>query len=79
MEYKQNHYHDYSLITTPLNLMDDYAVKMTTEIYVHAAARQDPHNPPHQSRFFVFLVQHYETRLKNIFEKANTGIDEYNA
>eukprot|EP00971_Amphidinium_carterae_P104653 2072559-Amphidinium_carterae.1 len=50
---------------------------MTTEIYVQAAAKRDPQNPPHQSRFFVFLVQHYESRVKNIFEKANTGIDEY--
>eukprot|EP00971_Amphidinium_carterae_P315012 6261957-Amphidinium_carterae.1 len=52
--------------------MDDYAVKMTTEIsfYVQAAAKRDSQNPAHQSRFFVFLVQHYKSRLKNIFETA---------
>eukprot|EP00971_Amphidinium_carterae_P222565 4417476-Amphidinium_carterae.1 len=68
-----------SLITTPFNLQDEYAVKMTVETYVQATQKRDPHNPAHQSRFFMFLVQHYESRLRNIFEKANTGKDEYNA
>eukprot|EP00971_Amphidinium_carterae_P289830 5755105-Amphidinium_carterae.1 len=39
VEYKQNHFHDYSIITTPKNLNDDYAVKMTIEIYLQAQAK----------------------------------------
>eukprot|EP00971_Amphidinium_carterae_P315126 6263898-Amphidinium_carterae.1 len=78
-EYKQNHFHDYSIITTPTNLNDDYAVKMTIEIYVQAQSKRDLLNPAHQNRFFIFLVQHYGSRLKNIFKRAGATMEEYNA
>eukprot|EP00971_Amphidinium_carterae_P190379 3778310-Amphidinium_carterae.3 len=39
-EYKQNHYHDYSLIMTNTNLDDDYAVKITIKIYTYTQARR---------------------------------------
>eukprot|EP00971_Amphidinium_carterae_P289829 5755104-Amphidinium_carterae.2 len=84
LEYKQNHYHDYSIITTPKNLNDDYAVKMTIEIYLKAAAKRERDrdylllHPPHENRFFVFIVQHYERRLFNIFQRAGATVDEYN-
>eukprot|EP00971_Amphidinium_carterae_P191221 3794715-Amphidinium_carterae.1 len=79
-DYKQNHFHNDSIITTPTNLKDDYAVKMTVEIYVQAQQRRDPLNPAHQSRFFLFLVQHYrERRLREIFRRAGATMEEYNA
>eukprot|EP00971_Amphidinium_carterae_P023986 473407-Amphidinium_carterae.1 len=84
-EYKQNHYHDYSIITTPKNLNEDYAVKMTVEIYLQAATKRERErdqllllHPPHENRFFLFLVQHYERRLFNIFQRAGATVDEYN-
>eukprot|EP00971_Amphidinium_carterae_P323852 6436275-Amphidinium_carterae.4 len=41
IEYKQNHFHEYSLITTNTNLDDDYAVKITIEIYSQARTRRE--------------------------------------
>eukprot|EP00971_Amphidinium_carterae_P142447 2821676-Amphidinium_carterae.1 len=79
MEYKQNHFHDYSIIITPTNLNDDLAVKMTIEIYVQLQSKRDPLNPAHQNRFFLFLVQHYGERLRNIFQRARATMEEYNA
>eukprot|EP00971_Amphidinium_carterae_P350135 6491400-Amphidinium_carterae.2 len=77
LEYKQNHFHDYSIITTPKNLNDDYTVKMTIEIYLQAQAKRDELHPPHQNRFFLFLVQHYLPRLHNIFHRAGATMEEY--
>eukprot|EP00971_Amphidinium_carterae_P281222 5583553-Amphidinium_carterae.1 len=45
-QYKQNHFHDYSIITTSTNLDDDYAVRMTIEIFTQAVKKYDPLNPP---------------------------------
>eukprot|EP00971_Amphidinium_carterae_P326583 6457460-Amphidinium_carterae.1 len=78
-EYKQNHFHDYNIITTPTHLKDEYAVKMTVEIDLQSQQKRDPNNPPHQSRFFLFLVQHYGERLKNIFLRAGAPMEEYSA
>eukprot|EP00971_Amphidinium_carterae_P127003 2516161-Amphidinium_carterae.1 len=64
--YKQNHFHDYSIITTSTNLDDDYAVKMTIEIFQNAQKKYDVNNPPTGNRFFVFLLQHYRERFQNI-------------
>eukprot|EP00971_Amphidinium_carterae_P248191 4927732-Amphidinium_carterae.1 len=55
IKYKQNHFHDYSIITTNRNLDDNYAVKITIEIYSRAAQKPDENNPPHGHRFFMFL------------------------
>eukprot|EP00971_Amphidinium_carterae_P144734 2868102-Amphidinium_carterae.1 len=52
---------------------------MTVEIYVQAQQKQGPLNPPHQSRFFIFLVQHYGERLRGIFRRAGATMEEYNA
>eukprot|EP00971_Amphidinium_carterae_P300614 5973024-Amphidinium_carterae.2 len=78
LEYKQNHFHDYSIITTAKNLNDEYAVKMTIEIYLQAQSNRDELHPAHQNRFFLFLVQHYLPRLHNIFQRAGATVDEYN-
>eukprot|EP00971_Amphidinium_carterae_P236614 4696181-Amphidinium_carterae.1 len=77
-EYKQNHFHDYSIITTPDNLHDDYAVKMTIEIFTQAEKKYDPANPPTKNCFFVFLLQHYRERARNIFLRAGATVEEYN-
>eukprot|EP00971_Amphidinium_carterae_P119987 2376555-Amphidinium_carterae.1 len=78
LEYKQNHFHDYSIITTAKNLNDNYAVKMAIEIYPQAQTKRDELHPPHQNRFFLFLVQHYLPRLHNIFQRAGATHEEYN-
>eukprot|EP00971_Amphidinium_carterae_P323734 6433722-Amphidinium_carterae.1 len=77
-EYKQNHFHDYSIITTPDNLDDAYAVKMTIEIFKQAEKKHDPQNPPTKNRFFVFILQHYRERVQNIFLRAGATVGEYN-
>eukprot|EP00971_Amphidinium_carterae_P155763 3088611-Amphidinium_carterae.1 len=70
-EYKQDHFHDYSVITTSTNLDDDYAVKMTIEIFQNAQGKKyDANNPPTHNRSFVFLLQHYRERFQNIFQRA---------
>eukprot|EP00971_Amphidinium_carterae_P059218 1170962-Amphidinium_carterae.2 len=75
IEYKQNHFHDYSIITTNMNLDDNYAVKMTIELFQQAKTKPDENNPPHHHRFFLFLVQHYLHRLQNIFQRAGATQD----
>eukprot|EP00971_Amphidinium_carterae_P144733 2868101-Amphidinium_carterae.1 len=52
---------------------------MTVEIYVQAQQKRDQLNPPHQSRFFIFLAQHYGERLREIFRRAGATMEEYNA
>eukprot|EP00971_Amphidinium_carterae_P152686 3026512-Amphidinium_carterae.4 len=54
-EYKQNHFHDYSIITTNMKLDDKYAVEMTIDIFQQAKTRPDENNPPHHHRLFLFL------------------------
>eukprot|EP00971_Amphidinium_carterae_P102911 2037033-Amphidinium_carterae.2 len=52
-DYKQNHFHDYSIITTSTNLNDEYAIKMTIEIFLQARKKYDAMNPPTHNRFFL--------------------------
>eukprot|EP00971_Amphidinium_carterae_P068320 1352684-Amphidinium_carterae.1 len=78
VEYKQNHFHDYSIITTNTNLDDNYAVKMTIEIFTQTKQRQDENNPGHRNRFFLFSVQHYPHRLEHIFKQAGASPGDYN-
>eukprot|EP00971_Amphidinium_carterae_P140062 2775358-Amphidinium_carterae.1 len=77
VKYIQNHFHDYSIITTNRNLDDSYAVKMTIEVFMQALQKKDENNPPHAHRFFMFLVQHYPHRVQYIFEKAGPTVDQY--
>eukprot|EP00971_Amphidinium_carterae_P025305 499629-Amphidinium_carterae.1 len=65
-EYKQNHFHEYSIITTPDNLDDE------------AEKKYDSMNPPTKNRFFVFILQHYRERVQNIFLRAGATVGEYN-
>eukprot|EP00971_Amphidinium_carterae_P060865 1204730-Amphidinium_carterae.1 len=51
-DYKQNHFYDYSIITTNTYLDEDYAVRMTIEIFQNAQKKYDAQNPPTQNRFF---------------------------
>eukprot|EP00971_Amphidinium_carterae_P197424 3918273-Amphidinium_carterae.1 len=46
LDYKQRHFHDYSGITTPDNLDDEYTIKMTVEIFKQAEKKHDTQNPP---------------------------------
>eukprot|EP00971_Amphidinium_carterae_P082506 1631828-Amphidinium_carterae.1 len=75
-EYKQNHFHDYNIITTSTNLDDNYAVKMTIEKYTQARHRPDEHNPPQHNKLFIFLVQHYPHRLQHIFKQAGASPED---
>eukprot|EP00971_Amphidinium_carterae_P348198 6490373-Amphidinium_carterae.3 len=65
--------HDYSIITTNTNLDDDYAVKMTIEIFQNSQKKSDPMNPPTQNRFFVFLLQHYREVARTISKHFQQG------
>eukprot|EP00971_Amphidinium_carterae_P093442 1849371-Amphidinium_carterae.1 len=76
-DYKQNHFHDYSIITTNANL-DDYAVKMTIEIFQNSQKKYEVNNSPTQNRFFVFLLQHYRERFQNICQRAGVTVEDYN-
>eukprot|EP00971_Amphidinium_carterae_P244379 4852514-Amphidinium_carterae.1 len=58
-EYKQTHFHDYSVITTNVHLNEEYAKKMITEIDQQSETKREP-QPPWQHRFLMFLVQDEE-------------------
>eukprot|EP00971_Amphidinium_carterae_P137014 2715190-Amphidinium_carterae.1 len=77
-EYKQTHFHDYSVITTKDNLDTEYAVKMTVDIFKQAERKNDPTNPAYKNRFFVFRLQHYRDRVRDIFRRAEARTEDYN-
>eukprot|EP00971_Amphidinium_carterae_P015341 302841-Amphidinium_carterae.1 len=77
-EYKLDHYHDYSVITSSTHLDEDYAVKMTIDIFRNEGKKNEANNPPTNNRFFVFLLQHYRDRFQNIFQRAGVTVEDYN-
>eukprot|EP00971_Amphidinium_carterae_P314447 6250369-Amphidinium_carterae.1 len=63
----------------------EYAIKMTLDIYKQAEKKNgqaekknEPQTPPHKNRFFVFLLQHYRGRVRGIFQRAGTKVEDYN-
>eukprot|EP00971_Amphidinium_carterae_P348849 6490704-Amphidinium_carterae.2 len=54
--YKQNHYHDYSIITTNLGLDVDYIRKIIIETYQQAEEKKDENNPPHSRKLLIFII-----------------------
>eukprot|EP00971_Amphidinium_carterae_P254412 5050844-Amphidinium_carterae.1 len=48
-DYKQQHFHDYSVITTSDNLDVEYAIKMTVEIFKQSEKKYDEKNPPYKN------------------------------
>eukprot|EP00971_Amphidinium_carterae_P013343 263053-Amphidinium_carterae.1 len=82
-DYKQRHFHDYSVITTHENLNIDYAITMTVDIYKQyeknvKEKKDDPQALPYKNRFFVFLLQHYRPRVRDIFQRAGAKVQDYN-
>eukprot|EP00971_Amphidinium_carterae_P165075 3272278-Amphidinium_carterae.1 len=48
-DYKQRHFHDYSVITTSDNLDIEYAIKMTVDIFKQSEKKYDDKNPPYKN------------------------------
>eukprot|EP00971_Amphidinium_carterae_P082124 1624455-Amphidinium_carterae.1 len=85
VDYKQRHFHDYSVITTAENFNIEYAIKMTVDIYkqaekknTEAEKKNEPQTPAYKDRFFVFLIQHYRGRVRDIFQRAGATMQDYN-
>eukprot|EP00971_Amphidinium_carterae_P070970 1403243-Amphidinium_carterae.1 len=51
---------------------------MTVEIFKQAEKKNDPQNPPYRNRFFVFILQHYRERVREIFLRAEARLEDYN-
>eukprot|EP00971_Amphidinium_carterae_P263362 5225264-Amphidinium_carterae.1 len=68
-EYKQRHFHNYSVITSNLYINEKYVKIMITEIYQQNAKKPEP-PPGHHHRFLLFLVQHHRTKITNIMKDA---------
>eukprot|EP00971_Amphidinium_carterae_P044776 880818-Amphidinium_carterae.1 len=68
-EYKQAHFHDYSVITTSIYLNEEYMKKMITEIYQQSEVKQDA-APPFQHRLLMFLVKHYPTKVQLLLQET---------
>eukprot|EP00971_Amphidinium_carterae_P260849 5174835-Amphidinium_carterae.1 len=56
----------------------EYAIKMTVEIFKQAEKKTDTQNPPTKNRFFVFILQRYRERVRDIFQQAGATIEDYN-
>eukprot|EP00971_Amphidinium_carterae_P067856 1343320-Amphidinium_carterae.1 len=58
---------------------------MTVDIYKQyeknkeqAEKRNEPQALPYKNRFFVFLLQHYRPRVRDIFQRAGARVEDYN-
>eukprot|EP00971_Amphidinium_carterae_P080601 1594771-Amphidinium_carterae.1 len=58
---------------------------MTVDIYKQyeknkeqAEKKNEPQALPHKNRFFVFLLQHYRPRVRDIFQRAGARVEDYN-
>eukprot|EP00971_Amphidinium_carterae_P145250 2878253-Amphidinium_carterae.1 len=58
---------------------------MTLDIYKQAEKKNEQAErtneqttAPFRSRFFVFLIQHYRARLRDIFQRAGATVQDYN-
>eukprot|EP00971_Amphidinium_carterae_P165572 3282329-Amphidinium_carterae.1 len=76
-EYKQTHFHDYSVITTNDYLNEEYMKKMITEIYQQFDTKPDA-QPPWQDRLLMFLVQHYSTKVPLLMQETRATIAQCN-
>eukprot|EP00971_Amphidinium_carterae_P024232 478280-Amphidinium_carterae.2 len=79
-DYKQRHYHDYSVITTDIYVDEEYARQMIIDIYAQATKKADqpqqfmqqPHQPPHENRFIRFMIQNHSTKI----ERRDAGLPQ---
>eukprot|EP00971_Amphidinium_carterae_P026123 515198-Amphidinium_carterae.1 len=72
-DYKQRHCHDYSVITTDIDVNAEYVKHMIIDIYGQAAKKQGVQplvQPPRQNRFMLFMIQHHPTRITKIMKDA---------
>eukprot|EP00971_Amphidinium_carterae_P343170 6482779-Amphidinium_carterae.1 len=71
--YKQNHFHDYSIITTNIYLDEEYITKHIIEIYQQAERPRkqgEEVQPTHKHRLMVILTQHYLHKVPYLLHKA---------
>eukprot|EP00971_Amphidinium_carterae_P193775 3844885-Amphidinium_carterae.1 len=72
-DYKQSHYHDYSVVTTDIDMNEEYAKHMIIDIHAQATKKQElqqPTQPPHQKRLILFMIQHHPTKITKIMKDA---------
>eukprot|EP00971_Amphidinium_carterae_P227551 4513617-Amphidinium_carterae.1 len=80
-EYKQNHFHDYSVITTNIYLDEEYIKKRIIEIYQQAekpGRRGEEVQPAHKHRLMLFLTQHYLQKVPYLLHKAGATQEQCN-
>eukprot|EP00971_Amphidinium_carterae_P096961 1919468-Amphidinium_carterae.1 len=65
--YKQHHFHEYSVITTDIDMNEDYAKTMIVDIYQQAAKKQ---TTACNHRFIVFMIQYHAERRKDVMKRA---------
>eukprot|EP00971_Amphidinium_carterae_P192760 3825186-Amphidinium_carterae.1 len=56
-DYRQTHFHDYSVITSNIYLDEEYIKKLITEMYQQA--EKGGVQPAYKHRLLLFLSQHY--------------------
>eukprot|EP00971_Amphidinium_carterae_P110837 2195504-Amphidinium_carterae.2 len=69
-EYKQTHYHDYSIITTKLGIDEEYIGKIIIEVNQQAEKDKDENNPPEAHKLLIFIIQHYLYKVPYLLQKA---------
>eukprot|EP00971_Amphidinium_carterae_P260760 5173140-Amphidinium_carterae.3 len=80
-DYKQRHYHDYSVIITDIDVMRNTqcnAKQMIIDIYAQATKKQEIQQPTHQNRFIFFMIQHHPTRITKIIKDAGLPVQQIN-
>eukprot|EP00971_Amphidinium_carterae_P310806 6176281-Amphidinium_carterae.1 len=76
-DYRQTHFHDYSVIATNIHLDEEYMKKLITEIYQQAEAKPDA-QPAHQHRLLMFLIQHYCLKVPYLLQRAGATVQQLN-
>eukprot|EP00971_Amphidinium_carterae_P107246 2124627-Amphidinium_carterae.1 len=61
-EYKNRHFHDFSIIATEKDLNDEYALHMIN--YYSEQHRNNPELPPYRQRFITFMIYNDYERMK---------------
>eukprot|EP00971_Amphidinium_carterae_P273908 5436201-Amphidinium_carterae.1 len=86
LDYKQRHYHNYSVITVDKYLDEEYARHMIIDIYAQYNKKEKQrkgttflsNHPtpqlPHQNGFMVFMIQHHAKKFTKIMKDAGVPL-----
>eukprot|EP00971_Amphidinium_carterae_P243485 4835185-Amphidinium_carterae.2 len=75
MTYKQHHYHDYSVITSDLDMDEEVAKQMFSEIYQTSRDKR-PGTIPHIHSFMIFMIEYCAQRTEVVMKKAGCTENE---